>query len=224
MLTRELAAYWSVLEPTFGWTAEQRQKAGYAFLRDEVFPRRTSMLAIADQIRRFNEAQLTSGKVAVQLSYQQFRSRLLITIGLTIALGLVLAIFSTRKILELEDTSDRHYQEISHARVELKQLSARLLEAQEEERRLISRELHDEVGQALTGVLVEMANLSNLIATKRNPLCQRKPMRSNGCSKSRLASSAIWPCCSALPCSTISAWFPLCSGRLAKFPSGTGYG
>ena len=132
VLTRELAAYWKVLEPTFGWAAEQRQKAGYAFLRDEVFPRRTSMLAIADQIRRFDEAQLTSGKVAVQLSYQQFRSRLLITIVLTIALGFVLAIFSTRKILELEDTSDRHYKEISHARVELKQLSARLLEAQEE--------------------------------------------------------------------------------------------
>ena len=64
----------------------------------------------------------------------------MVTVVLTIALGFVLAIFSIRKILKLEDTSAQHYAEMSHARVELKHLSARLLEAQEEERRLISRE------------------------------------------------------------------------------------
>src|ERR1019366_2988225 len=50
VLTRELAAYWTVLEPVFRWTTGQRQRDGYAFLRDEVFPRRMSMLGIADQI------------------------------------------------------------------------------------------------------------------------------------------------------------------------------
>ena len=39
---------------------------------------------------------------------------------------------------------------------------------------MISRELHDEVGQALTGVLVEMANLSNLMRNKEEPLCRTK--------------------------------------------------
>jgi len=174
VLTEQLAAYWRILEPTFEWTAEQRQRAGYAFLRDEVFPRRTSMLTIADQIGRFNETQLNSGKLAVQRGFRQFRSRLMVTVVLTIALGFVLAIFSTRKILKLESTSARHYTEMSHARVELKHLSARLLEAQEDERRLISRELHDEVGQALAGVLVEMANLSNLIRNREEAALSKK--------------------------------------------------
>ena len=174
VLTQELADYWRVLEPTFEWTAERRQKVGYAFLRDEVFPRRASMLAIAEQIGRLNETQLESGKVAVQGAFRQFQRRLMIALGLTISLGLVLAVFSTRKILKLEATSARHYKEMSHARVELKRLSARLLEAQEEERRAISRELHDEVGQALTGVLVEMANLSNLIRNKEESALSKK--------------------------------------------------
>jgi signal transduction histidine kinase len=46
---------------------------------------------------------------------------------------------------------------------EIQQLSARLVEAHEGERRSISRELHDGVGPSLTGVLVEMANLSTSI-------------------------------------------------------------
>ena len=166
VLTQELAAYWTVLEPVFQWTAVQRQRAGYAFLRDEVFPRRMAMLGIADQIGAINESQLNGGKAKVEELFIGFRRRLTIAIGLTILLGLLLAGFSMRNILGLEAETAQHYKEISNARAELKQLSARLVEAQENERRSISRELHDEVGQALTGVLVEMANLSTLIRAK----------------------------------------------------------
>ncbi len=162
-LSDKLAAYWRVLEPVFEWTTEQRQRNGYAFLRDEVFPRRMSMLAIADQIGAINESQLREGKLKVDEIFRLSRRRLAITVGLTIGLGLLLASFSIRKILRLESVTADHYLEMAEARAELQQLSARLVEAQENERRSISRELHDEVGQALTAVLVEMANLSTLI-------------------------------------------------------------
>jgi len=155
-LTRELDEYWRVLEPVFEWTPQHRQKNGYLFLRDEVFPRRMSMLGIADQIRELNEAQLNDGKARVEALFEQFQRRLGITVALTIGLGLLLAAFAMRKILGLEA-------EGSAARLALQALSARLVEAQEQERRSISRELHDEVGQALTGILVELANLSQLI-------------------------------------------------------------
>jgi signal transduction histidine kinase len=155
-LTAALDGYWSVLEPVFDWTPEKRRRDGFLFLRDEVFPRRMAMLGIADQIRALNEAQLNEGKVLVEQTFSDFRQRLRVTLGLTIGLGLLLAAFSIWRILGLEAEESTQLREIQ-------QLSARLVEAQENERRSISRELHDEVGQSLTGVLVEMANLSTSI-------------------------------------------------------------
>ena len=48
----------------------------------------------------------------------------------------------------------RLFDEVSRGRSELRDLSARLVGAQESERKHISQELHDEVGQALTAVII----------------------------------------------------------------------
>ena len=173
-LNAGLRDYWNILAPVLTWNAGQRRDRGYAFLRDEVFPRRTAMLRIADQIAGINEAQLDVGKHEVIDMFSLFRRNAVFTLGLTIAVGFLLAIFCMRKIVALETEAAARYEEVVTARAELKQLSARLVETQENDRRAVSRELHDEVGQALTGVRVELANLSQRIRTRDLPGAEHK--------------------------------------------------
>jgi len=158
-LRTELARYWVVLEPILKWNAAKRQAQGYAFLRDEVFPRRTAMLEVAGRIADINEQQLNAGNVRAAGLLEKFQTRLAATLFAALALGLAMAAFSTRKILQLEAHAHARYLEVAEAREQLTHLSARLVEAQETERRSLSRELHDEVGQSLSAVLVELRNL-----------------------------------------------------------------
>ncbi len=159
-LRTELLEYWKTLAPALDWSPDDRQRLGYLFLRDEVFPRRQSMLAIAGQIGVINEQQLTAGNDQAAALLSRFQTRLLLTLVLALAIGLGMALFSSRKILRLEDQARQRYQEATDARSQLTDLSARLVQAQETERRALSRELHDEVGQSLSAVLVELRNLS----------------------------------------------------------------
>lgn len=160
-LRAELNDYWSILNPIFRWDTAERRRSGYAFLRDQVFPRRQNMLALADQIANLNERQLDAGNGQIVSLLADFQTRLLATLMAALALGVGLALFTMRRILSLEDQARLQYTEVAAARSQLKDLSARLLQAQEEERRALSRELHDEVGQALSAVLVELRNLSS---------------------------------------------------------------
>jgi signal transduction histidine kinase len=164
-LKSDLSRYWEVLGPTLKWSAAERRARGYTFLRDEVFPRRAAMLGLASRIADVNEDQLSSGNERVVGLLSEFQRRLAVVLVLTLALGLGMAAFIIRVILRLEARARSQYQEVAGARSQLKELSARLVQAQETERRALSRELHDEVGQALSAVLVELHNLSSALAT-----------------------------------------------------------
>jgi signal transduction histidine kinase len=172
-LRAELADYWTILGPIFQWDAAERRRSGYSFLRDEVFPRRQNMLSLAESIDNLNEQQLDAGNQQVVSLLLGFQTRLLLTLLAALALGLGLALFTMRKIFKLEDQARLQYADVAEARTQLKELSARLVQAQEEERRLLSRELHDEVGQALSAVLVELRNLSTGIAVRSEEQSRR---------------------------------------------------
>ena len=159
VMRTELAAYWKVLDPILHWSPEERRERGYAFLRDELVPRRATVLEIADKIAAINEQELNGGDERLEETFGRFRRRLFLMLAATLSIGLVLAGVVASHILRLEKQARIRYEQVVHAQTELKELSARLVDAQEQERRAISRELHDEVGQSLSALLMELGNL-----------------------------------------------------------------
>lgn len=73
-------------------------------------------------------------------------------------------------MLELEKESEAQFAEIELAKQELSDLSARVLETQETERRRIARELHDEIGQSQWAMGLENDNLCAAVRSSNNDL------------------------------------------------------
>jgi signal transduction histidine kinase len=121
------------------------------------------MLGLADHIGSVNASELSSGDKRLAQMFANFRNQLLLTLAITVAGGLILAGVSMGRILRLEQQTSQHLEAVSRARAELRDLSARLVEAQENERKAISRELHDAVGQSLSAALLELRNLAALL-------------------------------------------------------------
>jgi signal transduction histidine kinase len=86
-------------------------------------------------------------------------------------------ILQRKSVEESLRKSEQHYSQLleqsRHMQEELRLLSRQLLSAQEEERKMISRELHDQIAQTLTGINVRLASLKTE-STLNNKGLQKK--------------------------------------------------
>lgn len=130
---------------------------------DEVRPLRISAVEITTRVEDIDAKQAAATEIAIQNQVDRLGRNLGVALNVALAAALILAVGCGLYILNIERQNQRRYAEIVAARRDLEQLSARLVDAQETERRTISRELHDQVGQTLNAVLVDAANLASRI-------------------------------------------------------------
>ncbi len=165
---QEVRAYFDSLRPALQWNASQRREFGYSFMKDSLLPRRMIVVHLADQISQVNQKQLESGNRQVSDLFASFRRSLILLLVLALVCGVLLAGGSIYGLLRLERESASRFDEVEQARSALRDLSGRLLEVQESERRALSRELHDEVGQSLSGLLLGIGNVAATISPEGN--------------------------------------------------------
>jgi signal transduction histidine kinase len=168
-LRAEVGAFWETVLPVLQWDATRRSTESRRWLQTRVLPKRELILRISGRIKDLNRVALEQEHEQVGRIYATMRSRVWETSGLALLASLVVAAVASRYAGLLEQRI--HQQSIRDAENtrDLQRLSAKLVNAQEEERRTIARELHDEVGQALTAIRVELS-----IAAKHAALTERE--------------------------------------------------
>lgn len=161
--TKELKAYFISLNPALQWNAAERKRFGYDFMKNSLLPRRMTIVRLADQIGQVNQKQMGVSSRQVNVLFSNFRRWLIALLILTLVCGGALAGGSMYRIMRLDRLSTRRFEEVEQARGALRDLSTRLIAVQESERRALSRELHDEVGQSLSALLLGLGNVAALL-------------------------------------------------------------
>jgi signal transduction histidine kinase len=154
--------YTAIVQSVLEWTAQERSERGAYFLREEQRPRRDTILAMAQQLSQLNASIYTQQQRRTNESEQRFRADLRQSVLFAIVAGLIVSSGGILRLRWLERRAAAEREREIETTEEIRKLSARLRHAQEEERRTISRELHDDVGQKLTAMRMELGTLERL--------------------------------------------------------------
>jgi signal transduction histidine kinase len=158
-LQTELDAYWLLASEGLSLNGNARIESAYQLLRDRLGPQREQFLAALDAVQSKDLADLRTSIDSSVNSLDALSGRLWTVIAFCAVMGALLAVVSSHYIARFEREAAQRYAESQDAAVRLEQLSHRLLAVQEEERRSLARELHDEVGQWLGALLMDLGQL-----------------------------------------------------------------
>jgi len=168
-LRRSVDEFWTIVEPVPGMLHATHQEH-YDFVQREIVPRRGELYTALRALTATDQQRLETIEGEFGNARRQASGRLLVMLVAGVLLSLLVARHSLRHAENLEKQAECHYAAVEQAKGELQQLSARLLEIEEEGKRKLSRELHDEIGQTLALLQIEVSRAQTLPGTQSEAL------------------------------------------------------
>lgn len=128
-----------------------------SMLRSRVTPKRESVMAVAEELARLNRTAFVAHQVEFARIYRTTQAQLWQMMGLAIIASFGVAAFSARYAGRLERQVRNQHERDLELQQDLRRLSARLTRVGEQERRALARELHDDIGQMISAIRVELS-------------------------------------------------------------------
>jgi len=167
-LRDEVRDYIEWMDTPIQWPQEEKLARSGNYVRAVLLTRRKAISDLATQVESINNANLQRARNRLEASQAEFQTWLRRLTAIVLILSVLVAGLSTTWILRLEKKAELGQQRAADAERELRRLSQQLVKAQEDERRALSRELHDQVGQQVTALRVEIANLGRIPPEERD--------------------------------------------------------
>lgn len=168
-LRREVAEFRQVTEQLLVRIKDDNVGDVRDVLNQNLVPRREAAIRVSEEVQGLNRAAFVHHQTDITRIHRGAERRTWQQIGLALLATLGIAMFFSFYAGRLESQLVAEMQTNELNTRYLQQLSTRLIGAQEEERRTVARELHDEVGQALTAVQVELSLAQRRLKTAGQP-------------------------------------------------------
>ena len=155
-LETALRDYWDAAAAEF---QESPLKNKTASVRDQFASQSKRIFAVTEELGKLNEENFEARRRELSRAVENLQNDIWETMLTALCLGAIIAGASVFRISSLEKESAEYQTATKQAEKQLRQLSQQLVSSQEQERKALSRELHDEIGQLLTALRMELGNL-----------------------------------------------------------------